>query len=241
MTPGNTITTIPVLPFGMVNAFLLRTVAGAILIDTGLPGSEKKVELALRANGLGWSDLKLIVVTHGHIDHAGAAKRIQALSGAPVLLHEQDRAYCLGTPPLLKPTGIFGRLFLLTGAIEEPFETFEPNIVLTDGKPLDLREFGVSGYAMHTPGHTPGSLSVLLEDGVAFAGDLAASGILLGGLMFRKQPKRPPFEETPHEAATSLELLLAKGATTFYVGHGGPLNMDIVRRHIKRLATLGPG
>ena len=89
MMPGDTITTIPILPYGMVNAFLLRTDSGAVLIDTGLPGSERKVEMALLANGLGWSDLKLIAVTHGHIDHAGSAKRIRDLSGAPILLSSQ--------------------------------------------------------------------------------------------------------------------------------------------------------
>ncbi len=239
MMSENTITTIPILPGGMVNAFLFKTNTGAVLIDTGLPGSERKVERALAANGLGWSDLKLIAVTHGHIDHAGSAKRIRDLSGAPILLHEQDRAYCLGELPLLKPTGLFGQLFKLTGAIERPFNSFEPDILLTGSAPLDLRPFGLPGHALHTPGHTPGSLSILTENGVAFAGDLAASGILLGGLMFRRHPKRPPFEEAVNEVVASLELLLARGARAFYVGHGGPLDTDIVRRHLKHLAQLG--
>ena len=78
---------IPVLPLGMVNAFLLVAPGGAVLVDAGLPGSAKKIRRALAATGLTLEDLKLIVVTHGHIDHAGEAKVLRDLSGAPILMH----------------------------------------------------------------------------------------------------------------------------------------------------------
>ena len=118
--------TIPILPFGMVNAFLLTFAGGAVLVDTGLPGSETKIEKVLANVGLCLADLKLIVVTHGHIDHAGSAKRLQKLSGAPIVLHEGDLPYCRGQAPILKPSGLFGRLFKLSGAIERPFAKVEP-------------------------------------------------------------------------------------------------------------------
>lgn len=238
MTAAGTITTIPILPLGMVNAFLLKTDEGAVLIDTGMPGNETKVERALAANGLGWRDLKLIVVTHGHIDHAGSAKRIRDLSGAPILLHDEERSYCLGAPPLLKPTSVFGWLFRQTGVVQGPFDTFDPDISLSGSETFDLAGFGVPGTVLFTPGHTPGSISVLLDNGVAFAGDLAATGILLGGVALKGRPQRPPFEESPREVAASLEMLLDKGAHTFYVGHGGPLNPATVRRHLRHLARL---
>ena len=89
---------------------------------------------------------------------------------------------------------------------------------------------------MSTPGHTPGSLSVLLDDGAVLAGDLAASGILLGGIALKGRPKPPPFEEDPLQVARSLKFLLSKGAKRFYLGHGGPLDAGVIERYAGKLA-----
>ncbi|WP_417684964.1 MBL fold metallo-hydrolase [Roseibium sp.] len=237
-----TIDVIPVMPFGMVNAFLIIAGTVAVLVDTGLPGAEVQVERALARNGLSWKDVSLTIITHGHIDHAGAAVRIRELSGAPIVLHAADAEYCQGKPPLLRPTGTFGRLFRKTGAIESPFQTFEADTLLSGDEMLDLRPYGLAGRILHTPGHTPGSLSVLLDDGTVFAGDLVASGILLGGVVLRNRPKRPPFEEDHAQVAASLRRLIDLGAKRFLLGHGGPLGVDPVRGHIARLRRLSsPG
>jgi glyoxylase-like metal-dependent hydrolase (beta-lactamase superfamily II) len=227
---------IPILPFGMVNAFLLTSSDGAVLVDTGLPGSEHKIGKGLSKAGCSFADLKLIVVTHGHIDHAGSAARIRKRSGAPIVLHEGDLPYCQGRAPLLRPSGPFGRLFKMTGAIERPFAKVEPDILLSANRTLDLSAYGLAGEIVPTPGHTPGSLSVLLADGTVIAGDLAASGILLGGIAFKGWPKPPPFEEDTIEVARSLKLLLSKGAKRFYLGHGGPLDARAIERYAGKLA-----
>lgn len=232
------IQTIPALPFGMLNAFLLRAGKGAILIDTGLPNALGKIKTALAGLGLGFPDLRLIIITHGHIDHAGSAKAVSEASGAPVLLHEGDLPYCQGAAPVLKPSGLFGRLFQMTGAIERPFDPFEPDILLSGTSSFGLAQFGAAGQVVPTPGHTPGSVSVLLENGDVFAGDLAASGILLGGIALKGRPKRPPFEENPKAAAASLTDLLERGGKRFFLGHGGPLGQAAIRRHIARLKQL---
>ena len=72
MTSQETIQ-IPILPFNMVNAHLIKTDKGSILVDTGIPGSERKIERVLHKHGLSFKDIKLIVVTHAHTDHAGSA------------------------------------------------------------------------------------------------------------------------------------------------------------------------
>jgi glyoxylase-like metal-dependent hydrolase (beta-lactamase superfamily II) len=227
---------IPILPFGMVNAFLLTSATGAVLVDTGLPGSERKIEKVLAAAGRSLADLRLIVVTHGHIDHAGCAARLRKITGAPVVLHEADLAYCQGKTPILRPSGFFGRLFKMTGVIERPFPAVEPDILLSGEQTLDLSAYGLAGDVLPTPGHTPGSLSVLLEDGAVIAGDLAASGILLGGIAFKGWPKPPPFEEDTLQVARSLKILLSKGAKRFYLGHGGPLDAEVIERYAGKLA-----
>jgi len=81
---------IPILPFRMVNCFLILGAEGCVLVDTGLPGSESKIGNVLEKNGLSFKDIKLIVITHAHVDHAGSAARMRELSGAPIVAHEGD-------------------------------------------------------------------------------------------------------------------------------------------------------
>lgn len=228
------IETIPMLPFGMLNAFLLIKGDSAILVDTGLPNSARRVEKALKKNGLGWSNLRLIVLTHAHIDHAGSAADLRDLSAAPIIAHEAELAYCQGRTPIFLPTRWFGRLFRMTGAIQRPFRYFTPDLIVS-GDGHDLSDYGISARLLFTPGHTPGSLSLLLEDGGVLAGDLAASGILLGGIARKNRPIQPPFEETPRQVAASLRLLLSLGCTRFFLGHGGPLTAREIDRHIRNL------
>lgn len=229
-----TIRTIPILPWGMLNAFLVTAPGGTILVDTGLPASTRAIARALQAEGLVWQDIKLIILTHGHIDHAGSAANIRRLTGAPVLYHAAETPYCMGEKPILRPTRLFGRLFRLTGAIERPFPPVTADILM-EGRTFDLTTLGLDGTVLHTPGHTPGSVSLLLPSGCVLAGDLAASGILLGGIALRGRPERPPFEEDPQIVAGSLEELLSMGAVRFHLGHGGPLGAKAIANHVRRL------
>ncbi|MBT9503467.1 MAG: MBL fold metallo-hydrolase [Burkholderiaceae bacterium] len=73
-----------------MNAHLVLGNDGAILVDAGLPDTRDVVEQALRGRNLAWSDIKLIVVAHAHIDRAGNAGRIRELPGAPACGHQGD-------------------------------------------------------------------------------------------------------------------------------------------------------
>lgn len=226
--------TIPILPFGMMNAFLVINGDKAMLVDTGLPNSESKIEFALKKHGLDWSKLSLIVLTHAHIDHAGSAVRVRELSSAPVLAHCKEIPYCQGKSPIMRPTGAFAKFFYKTGAINRPFEYFTPDRIMNADE-LDLTEYGFPARVLYTPGHTPGSVSVVLEDGNVIAGDLVASGILLGGIAFRSRSMQPPFEEETEVVAESLARLLSRGCARFFLGHGGPLPASSIQSHIEFL------
>jgi hydroxyacylglutathione hydrolase len=91
---------IPILPFGMVNAHLIISEAGSILVDAGLPDSEHKIERVLARYGLTLHSIKLIIVTHAHVDHAGSAARLRELSGAPILAHRGDADFYSRKTPM---------------------------------------------------------------------------------------------------------------------------------------------
>jgi glyoxylase-like metal-dependent hydrolase (beta-lactamase superfamily II) len=230
---------IPILPFGMVNAHLIRSEGGCILVDAGIPGSEQKIARVLARHSLSFKDIKLIVVTHAHTDHAGSAASLRALSAAPILAHKDDADfYSRKAPMTYCPTGLVGRFFLKTPAPHQPYEGFVPDILMEDADTVDLAEFGVEGLVRHAAGHTPGSISLELSSDDALVGDLVASGILIGGIAFQGRAIRPPFEDDPQQVARELERLVRGGAKRFHMGHGGPLGAAAVLRHAQFLSKI---
>lgn len=226
---------VPILPFHIVNAYLVIGADGCILVDAGLPGSEKQIARALADAGRSFADIRLIVVTHAHIDHAGNAARLRELTGAPIVAHRGDLAHYRGEVPMtFSATGLPGRLFYATKAVIQPYPAFTPDLFL-DETELSLAPYGIPGKLVATLGHTQGSTSVVLTGGDALVGDLVASGILIGGITRLGHAIRPPFEDDPRAVAEALVGLLDAGAARFHLGHGGVLPAVEVRRHADRL------
>jgi glyoxylase-like metal-dependent hydrolase (beta-lactamase superfamily II) len=235
--PATEIIRIPILPLGLVNAHLIRSPQGCVLVDAGIPGSERRMGRALARHGLSFADIKLIVVTHAHTDHAGSAACLRILSGAPILAHEADADfYSRKRPMTFCPTGLVGRLFLRTPAPHQPYEGFVPDILMRNCEEISLVDFGVDGIVRHSAGHTPGSVCVELSSHEALVGDLIASGILIGGIALTGRPIRPPFEDDAERVSRELKGLVHRGATRFYMGHGGPLGAAEVMRHARSLS-----
>ncbi len=89
----NQIVRIPILPLKIVNAHLIRGNSGCVLVDAGLPGSAVRVEKVLAKLGLAIEDIKAIVITHAHVDHAGGASELREKTRAPIIAHEADLPY----------------------------------------------------------------------------------------------------------------------------------------------------
>jgi hydroxyacylglutathione hydrolase len=103
----------------------------------------------------------------------------------------------------------------------------EVDIVLDD-EGLDLAAYGIPGQVVHTPGHSPGSVSVLLETGDAFVGDLAMSQVPI-----RFSPGLPIFADDLEKVKQSCRLLLDLGAKTIYPAHGKPFLADVLRTAVR--------
>lgn len=159
---------------GLGYAHLIESDLSLILVDAGSPHHEEKILDKIRSLDRG--DLRLIFITHAHFDHYGSAAALHQATGAPIAIHHQDsRIMELGQTPLgiVRGRGKLARLFL---PLYENWAQFIPpkaNLELNDGD--ELGSYGIEAKVVHTPGHTPGSASLLVEGRIAFVGDLLSA------------------------------------------------------------------
>jgi glyoxylase-like metal-dependent hydrolase (beta-lactamase superfamily II) len=222
---------IPVLGNHFVNTYLLIG-RRPILVDCGMPSSGDRIWNGITAAGVDPTDLEMIIVTHGHVDHFGAAAELQARTGAPLAAHSGDlTTYLAGHSDRAQrqPIGAFGHVFTRTPPPNEVTRPLQPDRVLTGEYRLD--EHGVDARIIHTPGHTPGSVSVLLDQGDLIAGDMLTGGFL--GLL-QHRPSNPPFHDAPEQALDSLQAALNLGPHTLHIGHGGPMPAARVQLWLNR-------
>ncbi|WP_207429386.1 MBL fold metallo-hydrolase [Pedobacter sp. SYSU D00535] len=226
-----------ILPFGMINSYVIRGAKKHVLVDAGLPDSEKQILQQLQLLGLSLKDIGLLVITHGHIDHFGSANALSKALDVPILVHEND-APALSTGKslvaTLKPTQAYWNLlkWKLSADTATPVV---PDLILRADEVFSLKEFGIAGSVIHTPGHTPGSLSIVLDNGEAIIMDLASSGIFLGGILCRSRMKHPPFHHDKSLVKHSIHQLLAKNTETFYLGHGYPVNRKLLLHYAETM------
>src|SRR5688572_13414331 len=72
---------------------------GVVLLDTGFPGDAKQIRRVMAHAGVGAKDVRAILLTHGHIDHAGNVMQLKAWTGAPVYAHSLEQAHMDGKFP----------------------------------------------------------------------------------------------------------------------------------------------
>lgn len=208
-------TSVVPISLGYVNAFLI-TGERPVLVDTGNPGRADTILNALKKHGVMGKDLSLILLTHGHYDHFGSALELKQRTGAPVAIHYLDARWPRsGTNAPVVPTNLFGKAMvtLMSPLANRPLTPFEPEIILEDES--DLSEYGIKARTIHTPGHTDGSISIIVSNGDVIAADL------MTGAFFRKgQAGYPIFATDMSLVRQSIKKVLALHPRMIYVGHG---------------------
>jgi hydroxyacylglutathione hydrolase len=198
------------LPLRMSSAYLLENQDGLYLVDAGSPGAENKILQAIQKLN---KSLRLIFITHAHFDHYGAVTALRRLTGAPVAIHAADaQAMAEGKTPIRYARGR-GRLVRALQPLLEhwiPLEPTSADLLLQDGDRLD--DHGLDARLLHTPGHTPGSSCLVVEERLVFAGDLlSANG---------RPHAQHLFADDWSQIPASLARLQAARPEWVYAGHG---------------------
>ena len=198
---------------------------GVILIDGGDPHKVEKFKKGIEGVSISPDEIQLIVLTHGHWDHIGSAQDIKDLTGASVLLHQGDMRW-LEESHASQPSGLttWGKVIIALLKLYSPLiriPTLEVDIIAGDDE-ISLVEYGIPGKVITTPGHSWGSVSVLLDSGEAFVGDLA-----MNALPMRFGPGLPIFGDDIEVVKESWRKLMDMGAKTVYPAHGKPFSAEI--------------
>jgi glyoxylase-like metal-dependent hydrolase (beta-lactamase superfamily II) len=206
-----------------------------VLVDSGSPSDFVAIRRKLAELQVDLRDLALIVHTHIHSDHIGCTAAIVAESKCPVAYHPADQPLAkLSSNGKLRGAGLRGKIMSRFFS-NVAFVSVEADVALTDGLRLD--SYGIDATILCTPGHTPGSISILNSAGDAIIGDVIMGGIV-GGNLFPHKPNFHYFADDMPQTLASLDTILAQTSGTLYVGHGGPLaHADVAKWRGQQLGT----
>ncbi|NTU80461.1 MAG: MBL fold metallo-hydrolase [Chloroflexales bacterium] len=177
--------------YDSTNYYVIETAATKLLVDVGFPGTLPKLNHALKRTGITLSAITYLLVTHYHPDHAGLAQELKQ-QGMTLIVLEPRVAAIPELKRYMKPQYHYQEIML------------DDNVTtsLAQSRAF-LHGIGIDGEIIATPGHSDDSVTLVLDVGIAFIGDL-----------------RPPQMITDETLQRSWEAIRAHQVQTIYPGHG---------------------
>jgi len=204
----------------MGRAYLAVDADRVTVIDTGLKGSAERVLRAVEAAGRKPQDVRQIVITHHHGDHAGSLAALAERTAALVMVHALDAPIVRGERPPPGPSS-GGLLKPLLARMAQAAPAARVDRELADGDEIDALD-GIR--VVHTPGHTPGSICLYCpKRRLLFVGDAAANTFGLRGPIGW-------FTEDTAQAKESIRKLAALDFEAVFFGHGRPIDREAALR-----------
>lgn len=181
--------------YSSTNYWVVSVGTSRLLIDLGYPGTLGTMQANLKRMGVPLKEIRYALATHYHIDHAGVAQELKH-AGVPLLVLETQVSAIPLMKRYTKPRDHYVDI------------TLDDNVTLSFAESrARLEQIGIAGEILPTPGHSADSVSLLLDDGSVFTGDLTPLEVVSEDAQGK-------------EVAHSWKLLSEKGATTIYPGHG---------------------
>jgi len=213
------------------NVYLLSSNGRHFLIDTSMKGERRFI--ANRLHRLGVDRLDYLLLTHTHFDHAGNAAFFRQLFRPKVIVHASEAGFLSkGDTPLPEGTNTYTRFLIRLHKKHEipdfAYEACEPDITIEQR--FDLMEVGFPAYVIHTPGHSSGSVSLIINDKVALVGDDMFGQI--PGVFY------PVFADNESLLIESWKRLLETSCTLFLPGHGKGIHRRKIERYLEKNSAI---
>ena len=182
------------------NYWVVSAGISRLLVDLGWPGTMGMMRANLDRMDVPLKEIRYGLATHYHIDHAGLAQELK-LAGVPLLVLDVQVAAIPLMKTWTKPRDRYVDI------------TLDDNVTISCSESRSVLErIGIPGEILHTPGHSDDSVSLLLDDGSAFIGDLTPLGLAPEG--------------AAAAVSASWRLLRQRGATRVYPAHGPVRSVD---------------
>jgi glyoxylase-like metal-dependent hydrolase (beta-lactamase superfamily II) len=223
-----------------VNCYLLKNKQRFILVDTGghmfmdkqYSNRRNNLLSELEKNGVNDSNLEMIILTHGDNDHSCNTRYIKEKFHSKIAMYSKDvsmvekadsNCYRINSNYQSIILNLVFKLMdkkikLLMDKVYKEFETFQPDILLENKQ--SLLEFDFEGTIYHSPGHTPGSICILDNEGNLIAGDLFSNN---------KKPSLAINAQNFNEMKESARKILKNNVVKIYPGHGESFDASSIR------------
>lgn len=217
------------LKVGFTNIFFIPCAGGLLQIDCAYPGDYNEYLRKTGEMGVDPDEVRYLLLTHHHDDHAGFAAEFVSKRDVTVIVHEKSLGPLANGASLedMRPVNgcvnaIFSVFSVFHGGFSfPPFIPRERDIVISGDNGDVLGRIGVNGVILYTPGHCDDSISVVLSDGSAFVGDAAMNIFGVCGI-----EHRPIYIKDIDQVYASWDRLKEFGAVIIYPSHGGPFGVE---------------
>ena len=224
--------------YNSTNYYLEPCSNGFLLIDAGWHGKVEKFKNGLKMLGVKPDEIKYILLTHHHHDHVAIVQELKTITNAKLIVHKNQIPYLERGVTNTVDIKQYNRVLRLIDRFTKPFIKYNyppitinnyDTIMSDDINDNILRNIGVEGKIVSTPGHSNDSVSILLDNGTAYVGDLA---------MNIKSMKRMSGMPLPIEAEDfeqvkfSIKNLIHLGSNLFYPSHGEVITKEMIERVI---------
>lgn len=213
--------------FGRSNVFFVTNGEKNILVDTSPYYMWKILEIRLKK--LNVLNIDYLILTHSHADHSQNAYRIKEKYKSEVFIHKEEASYLTSGDNLLPDGTTSISKFIMNFGIKNIYSRFKNRPCqydfLVDSK-FDLTNFGFNAFILHTPGHSPGSMSVIVDNEIALVGD-AMFGVFKGSIF-------PPFAHDIKLMISSWGRLLETDCSYYLPSHGSANSRSLVLREYEK-------
>jgi hydroxyacylglutathione hydrolase len=220
--------TITAINLSGVNVYFINNGTSGVLIDTGMANQRAFLGKRLKDTGCLPGNLKLIILTHGDVDHTGNAAFLREKYGAKIGIHADEAGMIEHGDPGWnrkaksdKASWVFRIMMIISPLFTRLAKpaVFKPDLLVDENS--DLSIFGLDARVVHLPGHSKGSIGILTASGDLFCGDFIYT--------------IPGFNLINDLAAhrSSFEKLKNLDIKMIYPGHGKPISIEQFRRRYR--------